>query len=178
MLRKNKRGAIQLSVTTIVIVIIAVTLLSLGLLFVRDTFGRIDRMSDTIFTKGENVIGDIQHTGTFNSQTLVTVKQGDTVTFPIYVAHDGSAGPGPREFEIILTPNGNFENYVMAKVISPPKVTLDEGKEVGYVVEVGAISKAPLTLDASYQVEVICTGCTTTYATGAFVIKVTKGGLF
>ncbi len=176
---KGKKGALELSINTIVVIVIGVTLLVLGLVFVRGLFGKITTLSDTIFDSAQSSIGAISHTGTFNSPSSITIEQGRKKTFNIYVSHDGSAGVGVKTFTLTLTPNGNFENYVKAKIISPSSVSLDEGKEATFVVQVAALSNAPLTLDASYQIKVDCSGCAQTYASGGLSIEVLKGsGLF
>ncbi|MEK6835962.1 MAG: hypothetical protein AABX55_02980 [Nanoarchaeota archaeon] len=176
---KGKKGALELSVNTIVVIVIGVTLLTLGLLFVRGLFGKITDLSGDIFDTAEASIGDIGHTGTYNSPTSITIEQGRKKTFNIFVSHDGSAGAGPKTFTLTLTPNGNFEDDVISKIISPSSVTLNEGKESTFIIQVIATADAPLTLDASYQTKVECIGCTGTYATGGFSIEVVKSsGLF
>ena len=46
---RNKKGALELSINAIVIVILAMTLLGLGLGFVRGMFGKITGISDDTF---------------------------------------------------------------------------------------------------------------------------------
>jgi len=57
--RLNKRPAIELSMTTIVVIILGITLLSLGLLWVRGTFKDITRLSDDAFRQADGAISDI-----------------------------------------------------------------------------------------------------------------------
>jgi len=174
---KSKKGALELSVNTIVIIVIGVTLLTLGLLFVRGVFNKINILSDNVFDNAQSSINEISHTGKFNAPTSIGVQQGAKKTFNVYVANDGSAGTGQRLFTLTLIPNGNFEESVKSKVISPVTVTLDEGKEATYTIQVVAVSNAPLSLDASYQVKV--TVGSTDYASSGFSIQVTKStGLF
>ena len=56
-----KRGAIELSVTTIVVVVIGITLLSLGLLFVRDTFKSIGDLKTKAFDNANTELNKISH---------------------------------------------------------------------------------------------------------------------
>lgn len=55
----NKKAAIELSMTTIIVIIIGITLLSLGLIWVRGTFKNINRLSDDAFKQADGSISDI-----------------------------------------------------------------------------------------------------------------------
>ena len=52
----QKKGAIELSMTTIIVIILGITLLSLGLIWVKGTFGDITRLSRSAFEQAD---GDI-----------------------------------------------------------------------------------------------------------------------
>ena len=56
---KQKEGAIQLSMSTIIIVIIGVTLLSLGLVWIRGTLGKITDLSDQAFDLSDQEIDNL-----------------------------------------------------------------------------------------------------------------------
>lgn len=81
-MKTNKKGAIELSMSTIIVIIIGITLLSLGLMWVKGTFGKITDLSDKAFG-----LTDDQITAMFdNSETLLKispnnedVKQGNGV---------------------------------------------------------------------------------------------------
>ena len=172
---KEKRGALELSMNTIVIIVIGVVLLSLGLFFVRGLFSQINEIKDDVFIRpGEDrvEIGNIGRSGKFSVPDIVRVKQGGKATFSVYVIHDGSAGSGSKQFTLQLTPNGNFESQAKAKIISPLTVTLQEGQEAKFLGQVVALGNAPITLDASYQLKVTCSGCQDEYASGEIVIEV------
>lgn len=55
----NKKAAIELSMTTIIVIIIGITILSLGLLWVRGTFKDITRLSGDAFKQADGAISDI-----------------------------------------------------------------------------------------------------------------------
>jgi hypothetical protein len=52
----SKKAAIQLSMTTIIVIIIGVVLLGLGLTWVKSTFDRIGGLTDSSFTTADKVI--------------------------------------------------------------------------------------------------------------------------
>lgn len=59
--KRNKKGALELSMNTIVIIVIGVTLLILGLAFVRGMFSKITELSEGAFEKAEGQIGDVSN---------------------------------------------------------------------------------------------------------------------
>ena len=64
----KKRGAIELSMTTIIVIIMGVVLLSLGLMWIRGVFGDIEKISGDAFEKANNIIGELE-----NVDSLLTV---------------------------------------------------------------------------------------------------------
>lgn len=55
--KTNKKGALELSMNTIIIIVIGVTLLILGLTFVKGIFGKTTKLADGAFEKAEGQIG-------------------------------------------------------------------------------------------------------------------------
>lgn len=56
---KNKKAAIELSMSTIIIIIIGITLLSLGLMWVKGTFSKIQETSESAFEQTDAVIEEL-----------------------------------------------------------------------------------------------------------------------
>lgn len=56
---KSKKGAMELSMSTIIIIVIGIALLSLGLAFVRGIFKKITDESDQIFAMSEEQISEL-----------------------------------------------------------------------------------------------------------------------
>ena len=61
---KNKKGALELSINTIVVIVIGVTLLILGLVFVRGIFEKVQKISDTAFDKASELLGGLENVNT------------------------------------------------------------------------------------------------------------------
>ncbi len=57
--RRDKKGAIELSITTIIVIVLGVTLLSLGLIFVRGIFSQVEQLTKRSFETAEGEIGKI-----------------------------------------------------------------------------------------------------------------------
>lgn len=65
----KKRGAMELSMNTIIIIVMGITLLSLGLVFVRTIFGNIGELSQSAFEQADAEIGKLS-----NVDTLLTIS--------------------------------------------------------------------------------------------------------
>ncbi len=59
-MHNNKRGAIELSMTTIIVIVIGVILLTLGLVWVRGVFKDVTDISDEAFIQARNIISGIE----------------------------------------------------------------------------------------------------------------------
>lgn len=70
---QNKKGAIELSMTTIIVIVIGVTLLSLALVWVRSVFINLGDISDNTFNKARDLIGEVE-----NVDKLLTVIPSET----------------------------------------------------------------------------------------------------
>jgi hypothetical protein len=185
----QKRGALELSVNTIVIVVIGVALLSLGLIFVRQTFGGLTDMSKAIFGTADIEITKLQSGSKFTVPTTVNVKQGQVVRQAIHVGHTGDPDcPSGSAFSLklggsptsVCNTAGVPANTICAKIISSNSVTLKAGEEGTFVIAVAATKNAPLstgtldTADFTVPVDVYCGSGE--YDHSAFTINVMKGG--
>ena len=180
--RVARKGAIELSITTIIVVVMGITLLSLGLVFVRGLFGKLTQTTDDVFGKADTIIGALDIAGKFSAPSEIEVPQGSSKTFDIVVGHDGSL-PGEATFDVRLTPvqDSNIdETKVKAKVISETPIKLKPGQQGQFVVQVVAVTDAPISLGGNtpaYSLTVTANG--EQYATSAFLVAVTKPkGLF
>lgn len=181
-IKKQKEGAIELSITTIIVVVIGITLLSLGLVFVRGIFTQLTDTSDAVFDKADTIIGSLDIAGRFSAPPQVEVEQGSSKTFTVTVGHDGSIS-GPAQFDLQLQPaqGSQFsENQVRAQVISQTPVQLNPGQQGDFVVQVIATTEAPLSIGGqvpAYSLTITANG--QQYETSAFLINVgQQRGLF
>src|SRR3989344_1937620 len=146
----NKRGALELSINTIVIVVIGITLLTLGLVFVRGIFGKLNDLSDKTFGTAEAQIGRLgQGDARLVTPSVVTVKQGQTIKQNIIVGNDGADG----SFIIKLTRVSTtpLESEVQAKMVltnGPSNQhtvpSLKSGESITIPLVIAAVSNAPL----------------------------------
>lgn len=89
----KKRGAIELSMSTIIIIIIGITLLSLGLMWVKGTFSKITLTSERAFEQTDAVIeelyGDVNKLLTIMPGSI-DVKQNEQDTVNVIIANLGT----------------------------------------------------------------------------------------
>jgi len=162
----NKKAALELSMNTIIIIVIGVVLLSLGLMFVRGIFGNVDDLTRDAFEGAENAINDIAtHDQKLTVPSQIPIRQGDSAVSNIWVVNEN---PTQQAFTLSLTPSA--DNNAGAKIsISIPssQVTLDTGEEVGFAIGIEVSNNLAKGL---YGYTVQINGGT--YATDSFFVKV------
>lgn len=164
----NKKGAIELSMTTIVVIVIGITLLSLGLIFVRGIFKQVTGLSDITFREAETSLENMRATDEILSvPPEVKVDIGGQETFKIVLGNDGSV-VGDDTFRISITPNEEIANpNIKITLVGKPVITISEGQKASYQVLVDIDDKSSLKpagfiVTARYGNEV--------YKEGSFVI--------
>jgi hypothetical protein len=85
----NKKGAIEMSMTTIIVVVIGITLLSLGLVWVKTIFDNLQGTTSGAFDQVDAAIGDL---GTIDSQLTISpdkirVEQNGAKSVDVIVAN-------------------------------------------------------------------------------------------
>ncbi|MBL7148020.1 MAG: hypothetical protein ISS82_04300 [Nanoarchaeota archaeon] len=86
----SKKGALELSMNTIVIIVIGVVLLSLGLIFVRGIFSQTTDLSDKVFANADKELdslgGSVNNALVLSPET-VRLKGGQTSGFMVQVTN-------------------------------------------------------------------------------------------
>jgi hypothetical protein len=84
----NKKGAVELSMTTIIIIVIGITILSLGLVWIRSVFTDVGDLSSSAFEQGETQISEI-FSGSDEALALtpseMTIEQGESDTADLVI---------------------------------------------------------------------------------------------
>jgi len=86
----NKKGALELSMNTIIIIVIGVVLLSLGLMFVRGIFTQTTDLSDKVFANANkelDALGGSVNSALVVSPETVRIKAGQTSSFIVLVTN-------------------------------------------------------------------------------------------
>ena len=76
----NKKGAIELSMTTIIVVVLGITLLTLGLTFIKNIFLDTGDISDTAFGEADRMVREMMASNEafYISTVSVDLKPGKT----------------------------------------------------------------------------------------------------
>lgn len=181
----KKRGALELSINTIVVVVIGITLLTLGLVFVKGIFGKLNTLGSDVFQKANIEINKIAEGDTkFNIPSAIIIEQGDAKTVSVVVGNDGSKADGTT-FTLSLTRKScatcPTEQQVRAEILdAPPSIKLNKGQTYPFSIQVAAVADAPIPtgLDKPTYLVQVKVG-NEIYSSGAFVITVEKSkGLF
>ena len=142
----QKKGAIELSMTTIIVIVMGVTLLILGLVFIRNIFGRIGGLTEEAFSSAEKEIQQrmgasdrIYVSGGFNWAVepgkslarLIAIQNFDedlTSSADFKVEIQATDNKGSKEWFVISQP-GPIKAGERANV--PVEVTLPKGLPPG-----------------------------------------------
>ncbi len=88
----DKKGAIELSMTTIIVIVIGVTLLILGLVFVRGIFTGLKDISDSTLGKAKSLLGegleDVSKFLTLSPESI-SVEQGKDDATKVIIFNEG-----------------------------------------------------------------------------------------
>tara|TARA_Y100000034_G_scaffold26632_1_gene31744 strand:- start:537 stop:1058 length:522 start_codon:yes stop_codon:yes gene_type:complete len=133
---KNKKAAIELSMTTIIIIIVGVTLLSLGLMWINNIFGEVDVLTDDAFSTARKVVQqDMAPDDSFYvSGYTIEAKKGKMTTFYAGIQFSGSEDD-TADFKInakAFDEGGNEINNNDIKFILPPETEIKAGEVKGF----------------------------------------------
>ncbi|MBS3095497.1 hypothetical protein J4231_02350 [Candidatus Woesearchaeota archaeon] len=181
-MKQKKKGAVELSITTIIIIVMGITLLILGLGLISKIMSGTGDLTTKVIGNADAMIDNLLIDSKFTMPGQVIIEQGKVTTVLVTVGHDGSTVQGPAKFKVQLQknfPNGIDETMVLAEVITPETV-INEGQQAKFTIKIAASSNAPITTGmnaAAYSVVVTANG--QPYDQGAFIINIQKGkGIF
>lgn len=122
--RVSRKGAMELSMNTIVVVVIGITLLVLGLVFVRGIFTRLGGLGGSAFQKAEQELQQIQSGETkINFPQNVEVKKGGSAVEEIRVCN--TDGTLEASSDLKIEPN---EAFPVGLTITAAGKTISKGK--------------------------------------------------
>src|SRR3989344_5073179 len=105
----NKRGAIELSVGTIVIIVLAMSMLILGLILVKNIFSgsihNVDILNDKVKGEIEKLFVEDRRTVVYLPRTGAEIKQGEGwgVAFGVKNLERGTNEVGSFEYNVTLS---------------------------------------------------------------------------
>lgn len=174
--RSSRRGAIELSITTIIVIVIGVVLLGLGIAFVSGIIGDAQSLTKQVFQGAQASISKIDIGGKFSVPSSVEVEDGGESTVDIVIGHDGSL-PGKQTFRVELTQKQGQASGVTATLLSDSTIDLEPGQQATFraIVEAPPGSLAKITSGDTPAFSVKIFAGSEVYENSGFIVKVTKG---
>lgn len=143
-MKSKKRGAIELSMTTIIVVIMGITLLTLGLRWVYNIYGDIEKQKTQMSEAMEQQIID-----TFGKsdkplnllKNYLTIKQGETQNLGIAIRNIGNNDNQHFKYDIVIDqiPSNANKNSVLSWFLysKGKEFTLDSGQIQTDLISIG-----------------------------------------
>lgn len=136
----NKKGAIELSMTTIIIIIIGITILVLGLMFVTDLLGGAQELGQSVIEGGkEQVRGMIgQSTDPLSLYTTtIEIEQGGEQVVGVVVLNDGTSEANYK-LEVVASSRDehNIDCYILDSDSLTDEFTLKSGSEEDEIIAI------------------------------------------
>jgi len=100
----QKKGAIELSMTTIIVIVLGVTLLTLGMVWISSLFGSIQSLTDTQFAAAQKLIENQMGNNEkfFVAGSSFDVASGKSITINVGVQNFGTSGT-TNKFKLEVT---------------------------------------------------------------------------
>ncbi|MBI2148050.1 hypothetical protein HYU23_00060 [Candidatus Woesearchaeota archaeon] len=167
---QSKKGAIELSITTIIVVVIGVTLLIFGLVFVRGVFEKVTTLTEDAFRAAEKEVQ--QRMGAsdkiYVSGVNFEVESGKSTVFTVGVQNFGEETTVSK-FKIDIVP-GDTKIKKDEWFTLPPEDNLKPGDKKGFPVKVTLPKGAPPGKSYTFTIRVFKNN--EEYASQAIIVSV------
>src|SRR3989344_7597460 len=81
----DKKGAIEFSMTTIMVIIIGVAVLALGLAWIRSSFSQVGTITEEALENAETIFGEVGFTGRIGAPSTIVMGTSDAKKYRVYV---------------------------------------------------------------------------------------------
>jgi hypothetical protein len=123
----DKKGAIEFSMTTIMVVIIGVAVLALGLTWIRSTFEQVGGITEGSLEAAETTVGEVAFSGKVSAPASLNIGKSDIKKFKVLVRNQGVAGGFTVETELDSSPTWDHDG----DSITPDKDCLTSTTSIG-----------------------------------------------
>lgn len=137
----NKKGAIEFSMTTIMVIIIGVAVLALGLTWIRGTFTQVGTLTETSLENAETILGEVGFTGKVGVPATIVLDTNDAKKFKVLVRNTMATGDS---FALDVVSDGT--DCIDAGAITTEAVYIEDG-EVGELI--GGVTSSDCDHDVS-----------------------------
>ena len=169
---QSKKGAIELSMTTIIVIVMGVTLLILGLVFIRGIFTKITGLTEDAFRSAEKEIQ--QRMGAsdkiYVSGVNFEIESGKSTVFTVGVQNFGEETTASK-FKIDVI-SGNAESKKEWFTL-PPEDNLKPGEKKGFPIKITLPKGAPPGKSYTFSIKVY--KGSEEYASQSIIVSVKEG---
>ncbi len=140
--KSNKKAAIEMSMTTIIVIVLGVTLLILGLIFVRTIFEKVTSIAGKGFTIADKELQERMGSSDkiYIPGVEFEIDSGKSITITIGVQNFGDETT-PSKFKLNIIPGDNSGKKEW--FILPPEGTLKIGETKGFPLKIKLPKGAP-----------------------------------
>lgn len=183
----SRKGAMELSMNTIVVVVIGITLLVLGLVFVRGIFDKIRGTTEKVFAEADTELEDMMGTEQrINVQTTINIQPGRQVKIPIKMCNIEGLGNSLKLKVIAYKLTGTKVKIYIPELPGLKEITgdgekiatniqsLSTGRCVAYQMFLVADSSAPITAGESPMLTFKAMAGTEEYGSTGSIVTVSK----
>jgi uncharacterized membrane protein len=137
----QKKGAIELSMNTIIVIVIGVTLLILGLTFVTSTFNRISDLGIKSFEVADKTLQDRMGASDkmYIPGTEFKIDPGSSATITVGIQNFGEETTSSK-FKVDVTSD---VNNTKSWFVLPPELTLEPGDKKSFPLKITLPKGAP-----------------------------------
>ena len=89
----DKKGAIEFSMTTIMVIIIGVAVLALGLTWIRGTFDQVGTITESALENAETIFGEVGFTGKIGTPAVLIMGKNDAKRYRVYLKNVDDTNP-------------------------------------------------------------------------------------
>jgi len=132
----DKKGAIEFSMTTIMVIIIGVAVLALSLTWIRGTFSNVNTLTEEALAGAETIVSELGATGKIGVPASLILEPGQVKKFQVTVRNERGED---ISFEL-GTPAiiGQAQTCLNVQPISTSALTIPSGESEKFIIAVDA----------------------------------------
>ena len=127
----DKKGAIEFSMTTIMVIIIGVAVLSLGIAWVRGAFTQVGEITESALDTAETIFGEVGFTGRIGAPATIIMKSSDAKKYRVYVRNTKDSD-AVLSMAVTLTQPSGGQTCLTDAAATTGSVTLEPGEQTEF----------------------------------------------
>ena len=173
-----KRGAIEFSMTTIIVIIIGVALLALGLVWISGTFSKLDTITESSLENAETILGESSFTGKIGVPKTIVMEGNDAKRYRINLRNIENS---PLTIQVHASLVEEISTAGCSIKLVPDgaitdEVLLDEGETIsvaGGILVYGCTNQDRAVIRIDMEKPLVLTGTPPVYASEAIAVQIT-----